>query len=75
MSPRVLGTDPAAFGPPWPWRRFGLYLKPHDLEGCPGQTQRSLGGLSDEELAWLARCTTAELVRRRRVQATKEKSA
>lgn len=66
IAPRVrsrIVARPEEQRPPAPWTTF--YVALH----CPGRNrhQRSLAGLSDEELAWVARSVLAEVEQRRKV--------
>lgn len=66
IAPRIrsrIAARPEEQRPPAPWVTF--YVALH----CPGRnrTQRSLAGLSDGELAWVARTVLAEVEQRRKV--------
>ncbi len=55
MTRGVSSTDHA---PPLPWCRF--YVSMHEPGRGGRETERSIGGLTDAELQWVARVVLAE---------------
>ena len=57
--------NPREYAPPFPWASFFLRLYAPRTPTCEvAKIDRSLKKLTDEELAWVARVVTAELIDR-----------
>lgn len=56
------GVFSGDYAPPAPWRLFGIKLR--TPKGTSGDTERTIGALSNAEFFWLGRVWQAEYCRR-----------
>lgn len=62
------GVFSGDYDPPMPWRLFGIKLRERGIKNAG--TERTVGALTDGELAWLGRVVVAECERRNKQKAS-----